>query len=94
VKQYSIFIEPEAGEDLENIYTFISFNDSPVKAQRFLRKLQEAIGSLSYMPQRYRKSIYIQDGHTHDMTVHGYTVCYHIDKDQVHVVAVFRQKAL
>lgn len=94
MKHYSVVIEPEAQNDLENIYDFISGNDTPVKAQRFLRKLQEAIGSLSYMPKRCRKSIYIKDGNTHDMIVHGYTICYHILEETVHIVAVFRQRAL
>jgi len=93
VKHYSVIIEPDARVDLESIYDFISINDTPVKAQRFLRKLQEAIGSLSYMPERCRKSIYIEENYTHDMIVHGYTICYHVLEETVHIVAVFRQRA-
>lgn len=93
MKRYTVLIEPEAGCDLENIYDFITQNDTPIKAQRFLRKLQEAIGSLNYMPERCRKSIYINDDKTHDMIVHGYTICYHIVEDTVHIVAIFRQRA-
>jgi len=92
VKYYNTIIEPEAREDLESIYTFIAHNDTPVKAQRFLRKLQEAIGSLSYMPERCRMSIYIKDNKTHDLIVHGYTICYHVLDESVYVVAVFRQR--
>ena len=87
-------IESEAGRDLEDIYDFITQMDTAVKAQRFLSKLQIAIGSLSYMPERCRKSIYINDGKTHDMIVHGYTISYHILEETVHIVAVFRQRAL
>ena len=94
MKYYSVVIEPEAGNDLDNIYDFITKNDTAVKAQRFLRKLQEAIGSLSYMPERCRMSIYIKDENTHDMIVHGYTICYHVLEKSVHIVAVFRQRAL
>jgi len=94
VKCFSVVIEPEAGSDLENIYEFITKNDTPVKSQRFLRKLQEAIGSLNYMPERCRKSIYIKDEKTHDLIVHGYTICYHILEETVHVLAIFRQRAL
>ena len=92
MKYCSVIIEPEAREDLGDIYTFISNNDTPIKAQRFLRKLQEAIGSLSYMPKRCRMSIYIKDNKTHDLIVHGYTICYHILDESVYVVAVFRQR--
>jgi len=94
VKQYSVIIEPEAGYDLESIYEYISVNDTVVKAQRFLRKLQASIGTLNYMLERCRKSIYIKDENTHDMIVHGYTICYHILEETVHIVAVFRQRAL
>ena len=94
MKHYSVIIEPEAGSDLENIYAFIEENDTVVQAQRFLRKLQESIGSLSYMPESFRMSIYIKNDKTHDMVVHGYTICYHVLENSVHVVAVFRQRAL
>ena len=92
MKHYSVIIEPEAREDLASIYAFITDNDSPIKAQRFLRKLQEAIGSLSYMPQRCSKSTYIKNDKTHDLIVHGYTICYHILDESVYVVDVFRQR--
>ena len=91
---YRIVIEPAAGRDLESIYTYVEKEDTSVKAQRFLRKLQTAISTLNFMPKRFRESIYINDGKTHDMVVHGYTVCYHILEETVHIVAVFRQRAL
>jgi plasmid stabilization system protein ParE len=94
VKTYRISIEPEAGHDLESIYAYISSKDSVSRAQRFLHKLQIAINSLNYMPERFRKSIYMNDGKTHDMVVHGYTICYHVLEETVHVVAVFRQREL
>jgi len=94
VKTYRIIIEPEARHDLESIYAYISSEDSVTQAQRFLHKLQIAIHSLNFMPNRFRKSIYMNDGKTHDMVVHGYTICYHVLEETVHVVAVFRQKAL
>ena len=90
---YTIVIEPEAQKDLKQIYNFIAQNDSSLPAKRFLLKLQEAIESLSYMPQRFRKSLYTDDENTHDMVVHGYTVCYTIRKEKVHIVTVFRQRS-
>ena len=94
MQSYRVIIEPEAGDDLANIYAYISSNDSVTQGQRFLHKLQIAINSLNYMPERFRKSIYIDDGKTHDMVVHGYTICYQLREKTVHVVAVFRQRAL
>ena len=44
------------------------------------------------MPQRYRDSYYLKDGKTKDLIYKGYTICYHINNNSVHIIAVFRQK--
>ena len=93
MKSYRIIIEPEAQEDLINIYTYIKEVDTVVQARRFLLRLQESIESLNFMPQRCRKSHYIDDENTHDMIVSGYTICYTIRENTVHIVAIFRQRA-
>ncbi len=93
MKQYKVLIEKEAQKDLDNIYNFILKNDSEIKAIRFIRELQNAIISLEYMPNRYRKSIYIEQEHVRDMIVKGYTIPYFVDEDSVHILAVFRQKS-
>lgn len=93
MKEYKVVIEPEARRDLENIYDFIMTNDTKVKAVRFLRKLQKAIMSLNFMPLRCRQSIYIQGDNIRDMIVQGYTICYIIKEDSVHILTVFRQRA-
>ncbi len=89
---YSIIIEPEAQQDLRDIYRYIATHDSAPKAQNFLMQLQTAINSLEFMPQRCRKSLYIDDTNTKDLIYHGYTICYHILEKNVHIVAVFRQR--
>ena len=94
MKRYRVIVEPEAQNDLADIYAFISANDTVVQAQRFLRKLQKGIDSLAYMPYRFRPSIYIEKEHVRDMTLSGYTICYAVIDDTVHVLTVFRQKAL
>jgi len=94
VTYYSVIIEPVARYDLESIYTYIEREDTSVKSQRFLKKLQTAISTLNFMPKRFRKSIYMNDGKTYDMIVHGYTICYHVLEETVHIVAVFRQRSL
>jgi len=91
---YRIRIEPEAQNDLQNIYDFITMNDTEVQASRFLRKLQKAINSLDFMPERCRKSLYIEDENTRDMIISGYTICYHARADIIHIVAVFRQREI
>jgi plasmid stabilization system protein ParE len=89
---YRILIEPSAKDDLLNIFTYISKNDSIYKAETFLRQLQRQINTLDYMPQRCRESLYFKDGRTKDMIFKGYTISFHILDNNVHVVAVFRQK--
>ncbi len=93
MKSYHVIIEPEAQEDLANIYAYIKEVDTVVQARRFLLRLQESIESLNFIPQRCRKSHYIDDENTHDMIVCGYTICYTIQEDRVHIVALFRQRA-
>ena len=93
MKSYRIIIEPEAQEDLTNIYAYIKEVDTVVQARRFLIRLQEYIESLNFMPQRCRKSHYIDDENTYDMIVSGYIICYTIQEDRVHILALFRQRA-
>ncbi len=90
--QYKIIIEPDAEGDLQSIFNYIKDNDSQNQAKRFIKKLQTAINSLSFMPNRCRDSLYMLDEKTKDLIYHGYTICYHISKDTVYVVAIFRQK--
>jgi len=92
MKEYQVLMEPEAQKDLQNIYDFISANDTEVQAGRFLQKLRKAILSLNFMPFRCRKSIYLEDENVRDMIVQGYTITYMVKEDTVHILAIFRQK--
>jgi len=38
MKRYRVIVEPEAQNDLADIYAFISANDTVVQAQRFFEK--------------------------------------------------------
>ncbi|MFZ2890655.1 type II toxin-antitoxin system RelE/ParE family toxin, partial [Sulfuricurvum sp.] len=60
---------------------------------KFIRELEHSIASLSEMPQRCRKSYYIDDELTRDMIYKGYTIVFHIRETNVHILTVFRQKA-
>ena len=89
---YKIIIEPTAEDDLQAIFTYIKDNDSQNQARNFIKKLQNTINSLSFMPNRCRDSLYMEDGKTKDLIYHGYTICYHVGDDTVYIVAVFRQR--
>ena len=90
--KYKILIEPSVVKDLNSIYNFIEKNDSKTKAKNFLSKLQKQIKTLNQMPQIYRDSYYLKDGKTKDLIYKGYTICYHINSNRVHILSVFRQK--
>ena len=60
---YRVIVEPEALQDLINIYNFISKNDSKNKATKFIRELEHSIASLSEMPLRCRKSGWTNEGY-------------------------------
>lgn len=89
---YKIIIEPEAFQDLLNIKSYITTQDSAVKADRFILELKEKIKSLNEMPYRCRKSYYTDDEETHDLIYKKYTIVFKILDDEVHILAIFRQK--
>ncbi len=65
---YKIIIEPTAEDDLWSILT--------------IKKIQTTINSLSFMPNKYKNILYIEDGKTKDLIYQGYTICYHVGKDK------------
>ena len=52
VKKYKIQIVRSAELDLEQIYHYVFFNDSPAKADYVLDKLYETVHTLDHMPHR------------------------------------------
>ena len=89
---YQIIIEPNAKDDLYNIFSYIKNHGSIQSAKNFLGELRKQINSLSYMPNRCRDSLYFEDANTKDLIYKGYTISYHIKANIVHIVAVFRQR--
>jgi toxin ParE1/3/4 len=49
---YSVIILPEARDDLSDLYTYVSRNDSVVKADALLNRLEEKCASLFTAPER------------------------------------------
>ncbi len=66
---------------LESVLDFIA-SDSLNKALIFLKKLDEKIDNIPYMPYKYRKSFYHADENVRDMIFKGYTIPYMIDLDK------------
>ena len=90
---YNIIVEPEALQDLLNIKSYITGQDSKVKADNFISELKSKIKSLEEMPNRYRKSLYTQSENTHDLTHKGYTIVYKVIDGNVHILTIFRQRS-
>lgn len=90
---YSILVEPEALQDLKNIFHYIAEQDSKNKAADFINELKATISSLSTMPYRCRKSFYTDDENSRDMIYKGYTIVFNVREDKVYILALFRQKA-
>ncbi len=89
---YSIIVEPEALNDLQSIFRYISKKDSQSKAVVFVRELEKNISTLCEMPFRCRKSYYADDETTRDFIYKGYTIVFKISAKNVHILTVFRQK--
>ncbi len=54
-KKYKIIILPEAQQDIRNIILYIAFKlASPYTALNLQKSFEEAINSLSTMPERYK----------------------------------------
>lgn len=85
-------MEPEAVEDLQSIFDYITEQDSRYKAISFANELKENIASLSSMPMRCRKSLYAEQETTRDLIHKGYTVVFQVRGTCVHILTIFRQK--
>ena len=90
---YKVIIEPEAFQDLLNIKSYITKEDTLNKANQFISQLKKSIKSLDEMPQRCRKSYYTDTQDTHDLIYKKYTTVFQIIEDRVHVLTIFRQKS-
>jgi len=90
---YNIVVEGEALEDLQNIYAYISQKDSKNRAKKFIFELQKKMNSLRQMPQRCRKSYYIDDEDTRDLIYKKYTIVFKIIEKNVHILTLFKQRS-
>ncbi len=69
--------------DFENAFTkywnFIA-EDSVNRANIFQSALKKALESLSYMPYRFRQSIYFEEQEYRDLVFKGYVIPYMVDE--------------
>ncbi|MCD6258659.1 MAG: type II toxin-antitoxin system RelE/ParE family toxin [Helicobacteraceae bacterium] len=72
-------------KSLLGILTFIA-KDSKNKANIFKKALQEKINQLTFMPFKYRKSIYFEDENIRDFIFKGYCIPYVIDEENEKII--------
>jgi len=89
---YQIIVESEAFQDLINIKTYITEQDTLNKANKFISELKKSIQTLNSMPQRCRKSYYTDDKNIHDLIYKKYTIVFKIIENKVHILTIFRQR--
>ena len=70
---------------LSVILRFIAL-DSKTKAQHFKKGLRQGLGSLIYMPYKFRKSVYFDDSSIRDYIYKGYCIPYLIDEENEQIV--------
>ena len=90
---YNIVVEPEAFHDLLSIKKYITRQDTSKKANQFISELKKIIKTLNEMPERCRKSHYLDIQNTHDLIYKKYTIVFQIRKNKVHILSIFRQKS-
>ena len=89
---YKIIVEPEALQDLFNIKTYITQQDTFNKAKQFISELNVNIKTLNEMPQRCRKSYYTNDKNTHDLIYKKYTTVFKIINNNIYILSIFKQR--
>jgi toxin ParE1/3/4 len=52
MKAYEVRLTQDAQADLSELYEYVAGNDSPLKAQQLLDKIETVIEKLSHFPQR------------------------------------------
>lgn len=74
-------------EELREILYFIA-KDSKVNAKSFKNRLIEKIQSLSFMPYKFRKSIYFESDDIRDLVFKEYVIPYKIDTVENQIIII------
>lgn len=85
----------EAREDIEGIQYYISYVlHEPNVSRRLIRKIQEEISDLDYMPRKYKRLKKSRDIGIHQRTVNNYNIIYQIDIKikKVYILHIFYSK--
>ena len=70
----------ESIDNLISIKKYIQKVDSSTSANRFISEIRKQIKTITFMPYKYRKSLFYDDDNVRDMIFKGYTIVYYIKK--------------
>lgn len=73
-----IIKDPKFNQEFKVVLRFIAL-DSKSKAKIFKDELIAHVNDLTFMPYKYRKSIYFSDNNIRDYIFKGYVIPYHIN---------------
>jgi toxin ParE1/3/4 len=89
--KYKVVIDPQAKQDLKEIFVYVAVNDSIESANKFLDALEEACYKLEKYPQRVHIPLeLIPTGVKRYLEIHykPYRIIYEIEKNLIYVHAV------
>jgi len=88
---FPVFLTADAARDLEDIYAYIQFKDIPGKADTVLDNLEQAVNSLSELPQRgiYPKELLpLGIREYREIYVHAYQIVYRVVDTTVYILLI------
>ena len=89
--RFKVFLTKDALRDLEELYDYISFHDTPRKADYVLDKIEEAFSNLSDLPKRgaYPKELLTLGIREYrEIFFKPYRIIYRIIKKNVYVLLI------
>lgn len=88
---FPVFLTADAARDLEDIYAYIQSHDIPGKADAVLDDLEQAVNSLSELPQRgtYPKELLpLGIREYREIYVHAYRIIYRVVDATVYILLI------
>jgi addiction module RelE/StbE family toxin len=90
VKEYSVTVTQTAEDDLDDIISYIA-NDNASIALKVLERLQKAINSLKYLPERGRRVPELLDKNIkeyRELIETPWRIIYKVENNDVHILTL------
>lgn len=86
MQKYIVKATPNVSVALKEIYnSILQVSQSPEIAKNYLTELEQTMQSLSYFPERYRKT---PSGNYRRINFKKYAIFYFVEKNTVHIIDV------